>query len=500
MQKQLTRLKQLLSEVMDLRYIEAILGWDQQTYMPHGGTDDRGDQLSTISRLTHMKMTSDELGKLLDILEPYIKEIDPNSDDAYLIKLTRYQYNKRTRVPSDWVAEFARVTAVAHNIWEEAKETSNFKHFEPHLEKIVDLRRQYAEFFKPYNHVYDPLLDDFERGMKTEEVKEIFNKLRPIQVELIKKIAQSKQVDDSFLHQSYPEKGQSDFGIEVVTRFGFNWKRGRQDTSIHPFTTSLSINDVRITTRFDPEYVSTALFGTMHEGGHALYEQNLASAFRHTPLAEGASMAIHESQSRLFENLVGRSYAFWQFFYPRLKEYFPVQLGNIDLGTFYRGINKVSPSLIRIESDEATYNLHIMLRLELEIAMMEGSLRVKDLPEAWNTRMQDYLGLTPPDDAHGVLQDVHWSGGSIGYFPTYALGNLVSTQIWECVHNDIPNLNDQISHGEFVDLLGWLKNKVYIHGSKYEPQTLVQKVTGNKIDPESYIRYLQKKYSEIYRL
>jgi carboxypeptidase Taq len=500
MQAQIGKLKQLLGEIMDLYYTEAILGWDQQTYMPSGGAEDRGDQLATISQLRHIKMTSEEMGKLLDALEPSAKQMDPDSDDACLVRLVRHQYDKRTRIPPDWVAEFARVTAVAHNAWQKARAESDYKQFQPHLEKIVDLRRQYAEFFSPYDHVYDPLLDDYERGMKTAEVREIFNKLRPLQVELIQAIVDSDQVDDSFLHQSYQQKEQWDFGVEVVSRFGYDWNRGREDTSAHPFTTSLSPNDVRITTRFDPEYVSTALFGTMHEGGHALYEQNFSKGLRRTPLADGASMAVHESQSRLWENLVGRSYEFWTYHLPRLKEYFPTQLGNINLDSFYKGINKVTPSLVRVEADEATYNLHVMLRFELEIAMMEGSIMVKDLPDAWNERVREYLGLTPPNDALGVLQDVHWSGGSIGYFPTYALGNLISVQIWDGIHRDIIDLDDQISKGEFGNLLNWLKEKLYTHGSKFEPQVIVEKITGRKIDPQPYVRYLQTKYKQIYNL
>jgi carboxypeptidase Taq len=307
-------------------------------------------------------------------------------------------------------------------------------------------------------------------------------------------------VDDSFLHQPFDEQKQWDFGVEVITKFGYDWHRGRQDRTVHPFTTNFGINDVRITTRFIPDYFSSAFFSTTHETGHALYEQGVDQALARTPMAGGASMALHESQSRLWENLVGRSCDFWEGFYPRLQEYFPAQLGNVSLDAFYKGINRVQPSLIRIESDEATYNLHIMLRLELEIALVEGSLEVKDLPEAWNTRMQEYLGLTPPDDAHGVMQDVHWSSGLMGYFSTYALGNLVSAQLWERINADIPDVTGQIRRGEFSSLLGWLREKIHRHGAKYEPQELVQRITGSRIDPAPYLRYLQSKYGEIYGL
>jgi carboxypeptidase Taq len=399
-----------------------------------------------------------------------------------------------------WVGEFARVTTIAQGVWQEAKHKNDFKLFQPHLEKIVELRKAYAEFFKPYDHVYDPLLDDFEPGLKTKEVKEIFGKLRPQQVELLKAIAAKPEIDDSFLHIPYEEQGQWDFGVDVVTRFGYDWNRGRQDKSVHPFTTSFGIDDVRITTRFDPERAASALFSTMHEGGHAMYEQGVSASLRRTPLTTGASMAVHESQSRMWENLVGRSKAFWKFFYPRLVAIFPQQLKNVSLDNFYRGINKVEPSLIRVEADEATYNLHVMLRLELEIALLEGTVKVKELPQAWNARMREYLGVVPTTDTLGVLQDVHWSGGMLGYFPTYALGNLVSVQLWEKINQDIPDLEDQIERGKFEALLGWLRKNIHQHGAKFEPQVLVKKVTGSTITPEPYMRYLTKKYTEIYHL
>jgi len=500
MESKLKQLKTILGEVADLRAVSALLGWDQQTYMPPGGAEDRGNHLATIDQLAHVKFTSDEVGKLLDELEPWAAMLAPDSDDARLIKVTRREYDKNTKVPAEMVAEFAQITTSAYSVWQEAKAENNFAKFQPYLEKVVDWRRRYAALFAPYDHVYDPLLDDFEPGMKTAEVKAIFEVLRPQQVALIQAISKRPQVDDAFLHQPFDEKKQWDFGVEVITKFGYDWNRGRQDKTVHPFTSNFGINDVRITTRFIPDYFSSGLFSTTHETGHALYEQGVDQALGRTPLAGGASMALHESRSRMWENLVSRSMPFWEGFYPRLQEYFPAQLGNVSLDTFYKGINRVEPSLIRIEADEATYNLHIMLRLETEISLMEGRLEVKDLPEVWNTRMQEYLGLTPPDDAHGVLQDVHWSSGLMGYFSTYALGNLVSAQLWERINADIHDLTGQIRRGEFSALLGWLREKVHRHGAKLEPQELVQRVTGSKIDPAPYVRYLKSKYGEIYGL
>jgi carboxypeptidase Taq len=497
-EENLTRLKMLLNEVSDLADVRRLLSWDQQTYMPPGGAGSRGNQLATIVRLQHVKFTDPEVGKLLEDLKPYAEEMDPDSNDARLIAVTSRRYDKQTRVPADLVAEFAQVTSDAHLVWQNARTESDFHSFQPYLQKIVELRRQYADLFAPYDHIYDPLLDDFEPGLKTAEVQAIFSELRPKQVAIIQAIGERPQVDDSFLHQPYDEAKQWAFGVEVITRYGYDWNRGRQDRATHPFTTHFGPGDVRITTRFMPDFFPSALFSTAHECGHALYQQGVDPALSRSPLEGGASLAVHESQSRFYENFLARSRDFWIYFYPRLQEVFPQQLANIDLETFYRGINKVEPSLIRVEADEATYNLHIMLRLELEIALLEGSLDVSDLPQAWNTRMRDYLGITPPNDALGVLQDIHWSDGSIGYFPTYALGNLIAAQLWECVNSDIPDLPEQIRNGDFTSITGWMREKIHRHGAKFEPQTLVERVTEKKIHPEPYLRYLQKKYGEIY--
>ena len=500
MEKEFAQFKKIITEVTDLAHAEAVLGWDQQVYMPRGGAEDRGNISETLASLVHQKFTSAEVGELLEKLKPYAQTLDPDADDACLIKLVAREYEKNTKVPIEWVAEFARETTVAQMAWENAREKDDFEIFRPRLEKLVEMRREYVTFFKPYDHVYDVLLDHFEAGMKTVDVKNIFDALRPQQVALLKEIAAKPAIDDAFMHVPYEEQGQWDFGVDVITRFGFDWNHGRQDKSVHPFTTSFGVGDVRITTRFDPERAASALFSTMHEAGHAMYEQGISRTLSRTPLADGASMAIHESQSRMWENLVGRSNAFWKFFYPKLQQKFPQQLKDVSLQQYYRGINKVEPSLIRVEADEATYNLHIMLRLELEIALMEGSIQVVDLPALWNQKMADYLGVVPTNNREGVLQDVHWSGGMFGYFPTYALGNLVSAQLWEKINESIPNLEDQISQGKFDELLEWLRTNIHQHGAKFEPQVLLKKVTGSGITPEPYMRYLRDKYSEIYNL
>ncbi len=500
MEANLTRLKEISAELADLSYAASVLGWDQQVNMPPLGAEARGNQLATMQHLIHVKSTTSELHDLLEDLTKSAKDLDPDSDEVRLIKVSRRLYEQAIKVPPEFTAEFARVTSMAFNAWQEARQEDDFSKFQPYLEKIVEMNQQYAEYFVPYDHVYDPLLDRFEPGMKMIEVKQIFDALRPQQVELIRAISEAPQVDDSFLHQHFDEQKQWDFGGEVITKFGYDWKRGRQDKAPHPFTTNFGVNDVRITTRVDGNFLNTALFGTMHECGHALYEMGITKDFERNALGGGASLGLHESQSRMYENLVGRSLSFWEFFYPRLQDLFPEQLSNVDLRTFYKGINKVAPSLIRVEADEATYNLHIMLRFEIEIALMDQTLAVKDLPEAWNSKMEDYLGVIPPNDALGVLQDIHWAGGMIGYFPTYALGNLVSVQLWEKINESLPNLDDQIRQGKFADLLDWLCVNIHSHGKKFEPQELVQRVTGSKINSAPYLHYLNKKFGNIYQV
>jgi len=496
----LDQLKSVLAEITDLNRASALLAWDQETYMPSGAAEARGDQLATLGRISHIKFTAPEVGTLLENLKKETASLDPDSDDARLVKITAHDYEKATRVPPEFVAEIAKVTTLAHEAWVKARQESEFSLFQSHLEKIVELTHRYVSFFPPADHPYDILLDDYEPGMKTADVKVIFDALRPQQVELIQAISERSQVDDSFLYQNFPEQKQWDFGVEAITRFGYDWDHGRQDKAVHPFTIGIAPTDVRITTRVNENNFNEMLFGTLHETGHALYELGLPLSYDRTPLGVAASLAFHESQSRLWENLVGRSLPFWEGAYPRLQEIFPDQFGEVSLETFYKGINKVAPSLIRVEADEATYNLHVMLRLEIEIGMIEGNIPVKELPDVWNAKMEDYLGLTPPNDALGVLQDIHWSGGSIGYFATYALGNLIASQLWERAQNDLGDLDHQIRCGHFDELLKWLRQNVHQYGHKYEPQELIQKITGSKIDPAPYLRYLRTKFGEIYGL
>ena len=500
MKKKLDRLRVILGEVADLNQIFNLVNWDQETYMPPGAAQSRSQQLATIAKIIHEKATAEEIGLLIDDLKPWAASLDKKSNEYRLITVVAKDFDKNSRIPPEFMAEEARVTSMARQAWMEARAKADFKLFQAHLEKILELNQRYVSFFPPKDHPYDLLLDNFEPGMKTADVKGIFDELRPLQIELIKAVGKHPQVDDAFLHLGYDEKKQWDFSVEVIRAVGYDLNRGRLDKSAHPFSTSFSMDDVRITTRFERDSGVSALFSSLHEAGHALYEQGFDPVWKRTPIADGSSLAMHESQSRLWENIIGRSRPFWEYYFPKLKALFPAQLNNVTLDQFYRGINKVQPSLIRVEADEATYNLHIMLRFELEIAMIEGKLPIKELPSAWNDKMQAYLGIVPPDDALGVLQDIHWSLGSLGYFPTYALGNLISAQLWEKYQSINSDISDQIRKGDFSALLAWLRDAIHQYGRKYEPKELVTRITRSNIDPTPYMRYLTAKFGEIYEL
>lgn len=500
MSEKIERLNALAAEIFDLNGISALLGWDQHVNMPPGGVEDRSNQTALIGGYLHDRITSNELGQLISDLEKEIGDLNADNDDARNVRKAKWHYEQNSRIPKKTLIEFLMVTTQATEIWVKARQNNDYASFQPILQRIVELRREVAEYFKPYDHVYDPLLDMFEPGMKTAEVKQIFNDLRPKQVDLIKSIAASNQVDNSFLKKNYDKALQEKFGRHVITRFGYDWNRGRLDVTAHPFTTGFGLGDVRITTRYLENDGASALFGTMHESGHAMYSQGCNPLYARTVLQEATSLAFHESQSRMWENLVGRSKEFWTYFYPSFQMLFSGHLGNVDLETFYKGINRVEPSLIRVEADEATYTLHIMLRLEIEIGLMENTISTKNLPEIWNTKMRDYLGVTPTNDTQGVLQDVHWSGGMIGYFATYALGNLLSVQLWEKMIQDIPNIPDEMTKGEFGSILHWLRENVHQYGSKYNSQELIQRITGSKISAEPYVRYLNQKYRQIYNI
>jgi len=394
-----------------------------------------------------------------------------------------------------------RHSADSYQVWTTARPANDFGAVQPYLEKTLDLSRQLADCFPGYEHIADPLIDLADYGMKASTIAALFADLKEQLVPVIQAIAEQPPADDSCLRTGFPEAQQLAFGLDVVKRYGYDLSRGREDKSPHPFTTSFSIGDVRITTRAQEDYLGDALFSTLHEAGHAMYEQGIHPSLEGTPLATGTSSGVHESQSRLWENLVGRSWNFWQFYYPRLQEVFPGQLDPVSVDTFYRAINQVRPSLIRVDADEVTYNLHVMLRFELELALLEGSLAVKDLPEAWNERYEADLGLAPPDDRDGVLQDVHWYSDRIGgVFQGYTLGNILSAQFYDAALTVHPNIPAQIQQGEFSTLRGWLRENIYQHGSKFTTAELVERVTGGPLSIEPYIHYLKSKYGELYTL
>ena len=501
MEEKLRELKARLGEIKDLQAAASVLEWDQMTYMPPGGTAARAEQLATLRKMAHALFVSDEIGHLLEELEAEVADLDYDSDEASLVRVTARDYEQERKIPDWLVAEIAKAAALAHEAWTQARAESNYPHFQPHLQKIVDLNIQMAEALGYQDRIYDALLDLFEPEMKTAQVAQVFDELKTELLPLVRAITEEKDpVDDDILFRDYDEEKQWAFGLEVLRQMGFDFERGRQDKSAHPFTTSFSINDVRVTTRVYRNQFKSALFGSIHEGGHALYEQGLRRVLERTPLCEGAPLGIHESQSRLWENLVGRSRGFWTFYFPRLKGVFPEQLDGVDLETFYKAANKVEPSMIRVEADEVTYNLHIFLRFELENDMLEEKAKLSDLPEAWNAKMKDYLGIVPANDAEGVLQDIHWSSGTIGYFPTYALGTLLSVQFYNQALAEIPEIPAQIERGEFAPLRTWLQEHIYVHGKKFTPAELVKRVTGSELSARPFVEYIRAKYGDIYGL
>ncbi|HMA34439.1 MAG TPA: carboxypeptidase M32 [Chloroflexia bacterium] len=501
MSEQMQQLREILGEVSDLGRAAAVLGWDQETYMPRGGVRARAEQLATLRRLAHTRFTSAEVGRLLDALAAETAALDPASDDASLIRVTRRDYDHSCKLSPELVAEISRATSLARPAWIDARAQSDFALFAPYLEKNVALNQRVAEALGYTSHPYDALLDRSEPDMTAAQLRTLFDELKAAIVPLVRAIAaQGAVIDDSCLYRGYDEQQQLALGLQVVQQYGFDMERGREDLTTHPFCTSFAPGDVRITTRVSRDFLPMALFGTMHESGHGMYEQGVNPAFDRTPLCRGASPGVHESQSRLWENLVGRSRPFWQHWYGKLQAAFPAQLQDVDGATFYRAVNKVSPSPIRVEADEVTYNLHILLRFELEMALLEGQLKVADLPAAWNARMQEYLGITPPNDAQGVLQDIHWSGVGFGGFPGYTLGNIIGAQLFAQVHAAIPDLDSQIAAGEFAGLLGWLRTNLYQHGRKFTANELLQRITGGPLSTAPWISYVRQKFGDLYGL
>ena len=487
-----------------LTHINALLGWDQEVYMPDGAVSERAEQLSYIEGLLYDESISKELGDALR--EMGASEERPrgreglNDQESAHVRILYNAYRKQTKLPKSLVMDTAREISIAQNKWAEARRKDDFSLFEPHLRRLLELTAEKIEKLGYSEHPYDALLDDFEPGTTTADIQPVFARLREGLKDIVQRIAAVEQVDGSFITRSYDTVKQEQFGRDVLEAIGYDFTRGRLDISTHPFTTTLGMDDVRITTRYNEHFFNTGIFGIIHEAGHALYELGFSEEIRGGILADGTSLGIHESQSRMWENLVGRSYAFWKRYYSELQALFPDSLNDIGLDQFYRGINKVEPSFIRVEADEVTYNLHIILRFELELALITGELAVQDLPDAWNSKFTDFFGITPPTAAEGVLQDIHWSMGAYGYFPTYALGNLYSAQFFTAMKREMPNIDDKIANGNFPDILNWLRKNIHSSGSTYTAEEICRKVCGKTLDPEIFLTYIGEKFGAVYDL
>ncbi len=478
-----------LGELTDLGATGALLGWDQQTMMPPGSGEARANVMATLATITHERQIAPGLGALLDAAEP-----DGDLEHA-IVRVARRDHDKARRVPTALAAEMELAGARAQEPWAHARATNDFAHFRPFLERNLELRRRYVDCFEGADHPYDTLLDNFEPGMTTARVREVFGRLREGLVPLVAAIAAAPPAPA--LPGPFPIAAQQELALELARAFGFDDTSWRMDLAVHPFAQSLSPRDIRVTARYD-EHSLQGLFAVMHEVGHGLYEHQVDPGLGRTTLGTGVSLGIHESQSRLWENLVGRSEPFWRHWGPRLRAAFGDAVGDLSDGDLLRAINVVTPSLIRVDADEVTYSLHVILRFELEVAMIEGTLPIADLPDAWNAGMKDLLGVEVPDDTHGVLQDIHWAFGELGYFPTYAIGNIAAAQLWEAMRRDLAGLDDQIATGRYGAIRDWLREHVHRHGRTVEPAQLLERATGSGLDPEPLLAQLNAKYRGLY--
>lgn len=492
-------LRNRLAEVCDVRSAVSLLHWDQETYMPPKGAEGRGRQLATLSAIEHRLFTASEVGALLEELAERMDRLEP--DDAALADVALYDYRIATRLPEAFVQEFAEEQSRAHGAWVQARRESRFDLFEPNLEKLVALLRRKADYLGYQDSPYDALLELFERGMTTARLRTLFGELAARQSALIERIMNAPRHPDlSWLDGEWDEQTQWELSLDVLRDMGYDFEAGRQDRSVHPFSTIFDVHDVRVTTRTDPRLLFACLTGSIHEGGHALYMQGHQERDRRTPLCDAPSLGMHESQSRMWENMIGRSLPFWKHYAPAMRARFPGRLDGVAPEDFHAAINRVTPSLIRVEADECTYNLHIILRFEIETALIEGALRVADVPEAWNAKMKEYLGLDVPDDANGCLQDIHWAHGAMGYFPTYALGNLYAAQIFEAILRELPDLWAQVEEARFAPLREWLRERIHRLGRRRNAPDLVRDLTGREPEPGAYLGYLENKYGALYGL
>lgn len=479
-----------LGEITDLRRVSYLLGWDHETKMPPLGASARAEQSATLARLAHQLGTAPELGALLEQLREVEESSDRDSFEASVIRVTRRDYEKERRVPGELRAEMTRAGLVGYRAWLEARAAADFDVFRPHLERRIELMREYVACHEPYDDPYDVLLDDDEPGMRTAEVAGVFARLKEELVQLVAGLPEP--ADDSCLRGDFSPDRQRAFSLAVLRCWGMDDQAWRIDDTVHPFASAISETDIRLTARFDPQDL-VGILSCMHEFGHGLYDRQIDGSYARTPLHSGASMAFHESQSRLWENIIGRGLSTWRFFYPQLQEFFPGQFTDVPLEDFHRALNRVAPGVSRMDADEVTYPLHIIIRFELEREMLAGDVAPADLPEAFDAKLREYLGVEPAGVIDGVLQDVHWSESNFGYFPTYALGTVISVQLWERATSELPDLDEEFERGEFGALREWLGERVHRWGRALEPPELLERVVGGPLDPEPYLAYLHAK-------
>jgi carboxypeptidase Taq len=479
----------------------SLLGWDERTYMPHNGSAHRAEQIALLARLTHEQVTDPEIGRLLGEVEQSALATEPGGIAAANVREIRRAYDRAVKLPKELVEEIARVTTRAQQVWQEARAANDFQRFQPWLDRVVALKREEARCIGGGGVAYDALLDEFEPGATTSEIRRTFGALRDELTSLVREIgASSRGPHLDVLEREYPVDRQQTFGQLAAAAIGFDFESGRLDVTTHPFCSGIGPGDCRITTRYNPRHFNDAFFGILHEAGHGIYDQGLDPEHFGTPAGSAVSLGVHESQSRMWENQVGRGRPFWDYFFPRAKEFFASALGDVSLDEFEFAINEVKPSFIRVEADEVTYNLHIIMRFELEQALVSGELQAADVPAAWNSKFQQALGLTPPNDALGCLQDVHWSFGGIGYFPTYTLGNMYAAQFMEQARQDLPQLDEGFRRGEFGALKTWLNEKIHRPGQRYRASELCERVTGKPLSHKPLLTYLRTKYSRLYGL
>ena len=501
MSKKYAKFLEKLHTITDVEKAIAVLGWDRETYMPVEGNPGRTAQVSTLSTIAHELSTSDELGDLLAEAEQEQAGADYDSTPASMLRSVRRTYDEQRRFSSEFIKRSSAITGVAGAAWAKSRQDNDFASYQPHLEAAVSLAQETAEILGYEEEKYDALLSQHERGVKTADVRRVFATLKSETGPLIMAIGEKLEaVDDRMLKQDFPVEAQRTMCHYAAESVGYDFRRGHLGEVHHPFSTSFGRNDVRITTRFAPGFAVSSIFAVLHEAGHAMYEQGVAEDLDRTPLGRGTSSGIHESQSRLIENQVGRSLGYWQVHFSELTRHFPKQLAGVSVEQFYRAINKVQPSLIRVEADELTYNMHIMLRFELEQSLINGELQVADLPEAWRAKMQELLGVAPKTDTEGVLQDVHWSQAAFGYFPTYTLGNLYSAQFVAAAKQQDSLIEADLAKGDSMRLLAWLHKNVHQHGSKFDPAALCERATGSTLTAQPFVDYVREKYGAIYSL